>query len=64
MTVDGAGLVDAPVAGDAGLAHHGVQLTREAAFADPRLPGLWPVIDQVLVSVAEVGDVIYGEGRP
>jgi hypothetical protein len=54
LSPDGAGLVDALVAGKGDARHYGQRLTRQQALAHPLLVQLWPLVDEVALRVPEV----------
>ena len=54
-----AGLEDPPPATRA-ADHQGERLTRAQALEEPRVAILWPLVDQVVTTVPEIGRHIYG----
>lgn len=55
---EGAALVDGLVASGGEAPHYGDVLSRARALADPRLAGLWVLVDEVVVTVPEVSDAL------
>jgi len=57
ISSEGAGLVDASVAGKGGADYYGEQLTRAQALERPELPALWELVDLVVTTVPEVREL-------
>ncbi len=57
VSSEGAGLVDALVAGKGEADYYGTRLTRAQALDHPDLPALWELVDLVVTTVPEVQEL-------
>jgi hypothetical protein len=61
ISSEGAGLLDALVAGKGEADYYGKQLTRAQALEHPQLPALWELVDLVVTTLPEVRELTKKE---